>query len=82
MSAEQVLRAALQEFLTEIQAMAELQAMARNQERQSERLDDLDGRIANMATYLTVTITLLSIMVLGDRRVKQSCYENGLFKGN
>ena len=67
-NAEQVLRAALQEFLTEIQAMAELQAMARNQERQSERLDQLEGRIANMdqtyQTYQTVIMTLVSIMLL------------------
>ena len=68
---EQVLPAACLEFLREIKystnvkaILEQLQAMARMQEEQSERLDELDGRIANMATYQTVIMTLVSIMLL------------------
>ena len=68
MADEQVLPAACLEFLREIKystnvkaILEQLQAMARMQE---ERLDELDGRIANMATYQTVIITLVSIMLL------------------
>ena len=67
MADEQVLPAACLEFLREIKystnvkaILEQLQAMARMQEEQSERLDELDGRIANMATYQTVIITLVT----------------------
>ena len=71
MADEQMLPAALQEFQNSIDLqrnvkaiLEQLQAMARMQEEQSERLDELDGRIANKATYQTVIITLVSIMLL------------------
>ena len=70
MADEQMLPAALQEFLTEIQyssnikaILEQLQAMARMQEEQSERLDEFHSEMARMSTYQTVIITLVSVML-------------------